>query len=413
MFRSAIVSLLVPVILLAITACPGVLIDNIQVSFGAGGALVGATVTFTGVAPVSEAQIAQYLWDFGDVFTGSGNPANHIYQTGNIFTVTLRVVLTKGSVLIYTKTIGIGFSKMYWADITSETFSRANLDGSGYEVVLCNSGCANSNSNLDGPVGITLDLVNGHMYTTAVQGFDRIGRANLDGTGYVDLLCLGGGCPHVVGGTASNIVLDLPNGLMYWSNTQNDHIARSNLDGSNFVVLVCRTGCANADPSIDGPTGFDVDFGSGYMYWADSRTDRILRANLEGTGLTEIICNSGCTRNNSNILEPTDLKLDLYNGHIYFSDIATDRIARINLDGSGYQEIICNSGCAFNNANLQQVRGIALDVANEHIYWTDAETDHVVRTNFDGSGSIDLICNSGCVYNSSNIQGARLIALGF
>ena len=67
---------------------------------------------------------------------------------------------------------------MYWSVETSGDIRRANLDGSGQEILV---------RNLDRPAGIALDLASGKMYWIDFGG-GNIRRANLDGTGQQTLI---------------------------------------------------------------------------------------------------------------------------------------------------------------------------------------------------------------------------------
>ena len=64
-------------------------------------------------------------------------------------------------------------SKIYWGEGFGADIRRANLDGSGQEILVRNQGH---------PVAIALDLAGGKMYWNNGFGGD-IRRANLDGTG--------------------------------------------------------------------------------------------------------------------------------------------------------------------------------------------------------------------------------------
>ena len=90
------------------TACPGVVLENIIVVPGSGGLVVDAIITFIGVPPVSEERVVAYLWDFGDGNSGSGSPATHAYTSGLSLKITLRIVLDDNSVLVFMKTISLG-----------------------------------------------------------------------------------------------------------------------------------------------------------------------------------------------------------------------------------------------------------------------------------------------------------------
>lgn len=113
----AILSLFVPTLLLAMTACPGVIVDHIQVTFDANGAIIGATISFNCISPITS-DIATYLWFFGDGATAKGKTVMHSYSSAGGFLVECHVI-TRDDVLIFTKSINIrlGFSTIYWSNI--------------------------------------------------------------------------------------------------------------------------------------------------------------------------------------------------------------------------------------------------------------------------------------------------------
>ena len=76
------------------------------------------------------------------------------------------------------------------------------------------------------------------MYWTD-YGFNKIQRANLDGSNVEDLIATGQGM-----GSPYDIALDGAHGKMYWTDGGTDKIQRANLDGSNREDLV-TTGLSN------------------------------------------------------------------------------------------------------------------------------------------------------------------------
>jgi dipeptidyl aminopeptidase/acylaminoacyl peptidase len=104
-FKKSILSLFFPVILLAITACPGIIIDHIQINFDAKGAVTSAVVTFSCLSPITE-NIVTYKWFFGDGTTAEGQMATHIYNAAGTFVVECHIV-TQDSVLIFAENLKI------------------------------------------------------------------------------------------------------------------------------------------------------------------------------------------------------------------------------------------------------------------------------------------------------------------
>ena len=103
--RRVLLSLFIPVILLAVTACPGLIIDYISVSFDGGFAVVGATGTFTCISPVT-GEVITYEWSFGDGGSAIGKTATHTYIAPGEYLVTCRILTGTGAIT-YTKKLEI------------------------------------------------------------------------------------------------------------------------------------------------------------------------------------------------------------------------------------------------------------------------------------------------------------------
>jgi hypothetical protein len=105
--------------------------------------------------------------------------------------------------------------QMYFTDVFIGQILRSNLDGTGLQTLI---------SGLNQPWHIALDFPGGKLYWS---GGD-IGRANLDGSGQEILIQKGG----------LGITLDLAHGKMYWTDGQGGGIQRANLDGSGQETLI-------------------------------------------------------------------------------------------------------------------------------------------------------------------------------
>ena len=64
---------------------------------------------------------------------------------------------------------------------------------------------------------------------------------------------------------------------IYWTDAGARTIQRANLDGTGVVNLI-TTGLIS-------PLGIALDVAAGKMYWADADAQKIQRANLDGTGV--------------------------------------------------------------------------------------------------------------------------------
>ena len=172
--------------------------------------------------------------------------------------------------------------KMYWTEQGMGAIRRADLDGSNVENLL---------TDIENPGSIALDVLEEKMYWT-VRGASRfpdsgiIQRSNLDGSNVETLLA---GLRDPMG-----IALDHVAGKMYYwvGSGWNGSIYRSNLDGSSSEVLV--TGYLATESELKGPVEIVLDIVEGKMYWTDKGADVIRRTDLDGANVEDII--TGLTR---------------------------------------------------------------------------------------------------------------------
>lgn len=85
-------------------------------------------------------------------------------------------------------------------------------------------------------------------------------------------------------------------------------------------------------------------YSSGKVYWADTIHEKIVRANLDGSEVEDIIANGVST--------PEGLVVDSTGRKLYWTDTDTDRIEVANLDGKMRKALIWE--------NLDKPRGLAL-----------------------------------------------------
>ena len=154
---------------------------------------------------------------------------------------------------------------------------------------------------------------------------------------------------------------------MYYIDAGTDKIQRANLDGSNVRDIV-TTG-------LHTPTGITVDLTGGKLYWTDAGTDKIQRANLDGSHIEDIVT--------TGLHTPTGIALDLTEDKVYWTDAGTDKIQRANLDGSHIEDIV--------TTGLHTPTSIALNLTWDKVYWINAGTDKIQRANLDGSHIEDIV----------------------
>uniref|UniRef100_A0AAX7SHF4 Low-density lipoprotein receptor-related protein 4 n=1 Tax=Astatotilapia calliptera TaxID=8154 RepID=A0AAX7SHF4_ASTCA len=149
--------------------------------------------------------------------------------------------------------------------------------------------------------------------------------------------------------------------LVFWSDVTLDRIMKANLNGSN-VEEVVSTG-------LESPGGLAIDWIHDKLYWTDSGTSRIEVANLDGTHRKVLIW--------QNMEKPRAIALHPIEGKIYWTDWGnTPRIEYSNMDGSNRRVIA--------DTHLFWPNGLTIDYAGRRMYWVDAKHHVIERADLDG-----------------------------
>ena len=153
---------------------------------------------------------------------------------------------------------------------------------------------------------------------------------------------------------------------MYWTDIGARKIQRANLDGSGVGDLVTI--------GLEDPAGIAVDVSDGKMYWVDAGTRKIQRANLDGSHVEDLI---------GSLVLPEGITLDVGARKVYWADAA--KIQRANLDGSQIEDLVTQS------SGLIDTEDVALDIGARKMYWTDWGASKIQRANLDGTNVEDLV----------------------
>lgn len=195
------------------------------------------------------------------------------------------------------------------------------------------------------------------------HGTDSVHRSRLDGTDASTLLTISGGNSYF-----RSISVDVSGGKIYFTDDARARLQRANLDGSGLQDIV--TG-------LHDPVGIDLDVAAGHVYFADQGdTPRIYRANLDGSELTPLI--------EDTLPHPYGVALHLAAGHLYIVDNEADGLFRANLDGSELTDLAVGGMIA--------PIEVAVDAVNGKVYWTDIGPPPVIRrASLDGSAVEDVV----------------------
>ena len=148
--------------------------------------------------------------------------------------------------------------------------------------------------------------------------------------------------------------------FIYFTDSDTDKIQRANLDMANLDVSNVED---LVTEGLDGPDGIALDVAGGKMYWTDAGTDKIQRANFDGSNREDLV---------TGLDGPGGIALDVSGGKMYWTGAGI--IQRANLDGSNREDLVTRAS---------RSGGIALDIASGKMYWTTR--NHIRRANFDGS----------------------------
>src|SRR6516165_5898053 len=151
-----------------------------------------------------------------------------------------------------------------------------------------------------------------------------------------------------------------PAGRLFVLEASGNRVLSVNPDGSDRKVVVteCRL-----------PDGIAVDVEARHIYWTNmgvpNRNDgSIERADLDGQNRKTIIPQGGT-------FTPTQLQIDKRNGKLYWSDREGMRVMRANLDGSGVETLVeTGRGDADRRDQTKWCVGIAFDPGRGQVYWT-------------------------------------------
>ena len=283
-------------------------------------------------------------------------------------------------------------ARLFFLSASSGQVLSANPDGSDLKVIV--------NEGRRIPDGIVVDSDRGHIYWTDMgnpsANDGSIERADFDGKNVTHIVPPGGTF------TPKQLQLDEKNQKLYWCDREGMRVMRANLDGTGIETLV-DTSEGDERPGKDilkWCVGIALDVEAGKLYWTQKGPDnagegRIFRANLE--------IPKGQTPANrrdiellyENLPEPIDLELDLANRTIYWTDRGDP--PRGNTVNRAPMDPAKGNGkkepeIVFDH--LMEGIGIALDLKGGRMFLSDLGGS-VYSANLDGSNRKMLLAAEG------------------
>uniref|UniRef100_A0A8C9ZBD5 Low density lipoprotein receptor-related protein 5 n=1 Tax=Sander lucioperca TaxID=283035 RepID=A0A8C9ZBD5_SANLU len=150
---------------------------------------------------------------------------------------------------------------------------------------------------------------------------------------------------------ASALDFDVSERRIYWTDIQAKTISRAYMNGSSVEHVI--------EFGLDYPEGMAVDWMGRNIYWADTGTNRIEVARLDGQYRQVLVCKD--LENPRSLDNPRSLALDPANGYMFWTDTITtlvDKVGRAN--------------------------GLTIDYVDHRLYWTDLDTCMIESTNMQG-----------------------------
>jgi hypothetical protein len=293
--------------------------------------------------------------------------------------------------------------RLFFLDLSGGRILSSNPDGSDLKTILTEGRRL--------PDGLVVDVEAGHLYWTNMgkpsANDGSIERSDLDGKNLTTIVPAGG--TH----TPKQLQLDKAHGKLYWCDREGMRIMRVNLDGSGLETLV-DSSRGDARPGKDAKkwcVGIALDVNLGKMYWTQKGPDNaglgcIFRANLE-IPIGQTPANRADIELLYNALpEPIDLDLDLVNRIMYWTDRGDpprgNTVNRAPMDATHGKRN--DPEIVF--TSLMEGIGLALDLKNGRMFMTDLGGS-VYSANLDGTNKKTLLFAEG---NLSGIAYAELPA---
>ncbi|WAR04037.1 LRP4-like protein [Mya arenaria] len=150
-----------------------------------------------------------------------------------------------------------------------------------------------------------------------------------------------------------------------------------------YVLKPDGRGCKAQDMSeydsilngLENAIALDFHHEKGFVYWSDVTLDKIKRAYLNGTGITEVVAYG--------LESPGGVAVDWIHNLLFWTDSGTSRVEVANLDGQHRKVLVWD--------NLEKPRAIVAHPGQGVIFWTDwGSTPKIERSYMDGGGRITV-----------------------
>ncbi len=260
------------------------------------------------------------------------------------------------------------------------------------------------------PDGVVVDVEAGHIYWTSMGVLSlndgSIERADLDGRNRKTIVPVGATF------TPKQLQLDKRHGKLYWCDREGMRVMRANLDGSGIETLV-QTGSTEADRRdlTKWCVGIALDLERNQIYWTQKGPDNAGRGRIFRAGIDIPRGERAESRSDIEVLydglpEPIDLEIDHAKRILYWTDRGDPPL------GNTVNRAPLDTGANGRPApeivftHLMEGIGIALDREGDRMFMTDL-AGTVYSARLDGSKPSVLLFAQG---NLTGIAYANLAA---
>lgn len=161
---------------------------------------------------------------------------------------------------------------------------------------------------------------------------------------------------------------------IYWTDGSAGKIQSANIDGSSGSPFNVASGVSSCFSAATDNTG------AGELYWTDFINHTIKKVNLTSLVVTTLVTNAG-----AGILGVRGIALNIPGNQMFWSDNVTKKIQRSDLNGGSVTTII--------SAGLVSPGYVAYDPVSAKVYFADngAGVKKIMRCNADGSTLQDVV----------------------
>ena len=188
---------------------------------------------------------------------------------------------------------------------------------------------------------------------------------------------------HLKSDPISAMDINHRNKTVCWITTKTEKkMSAANSDAAFLGTLQCAS---IENPSIRWTMSFPqrldyveqlaYDWLGSNWYFVDDIMHRIFLCTSDGVSCITVV--------DEQLQNPRGIAIDPTKGFLFFANWgAQPKLERASLDGTNRSRLVSHK--------IVYPRGISLDFANEHVYWTDSYLNHVQRINYDGKNRITV-----------------------